>query len=113
MEDAKSTNNNTCSYRKKSDCSLNQNCLAECLVYNVVNTSTTKTYQGTCEKSLKERYNNHSSSFTNKSRHKSTELSNYVQEMKVNDENYTIDWLIAIKAHPFICGARKCDFCFM
>ena len=76
------------------------------LVYNVVNTSTTKTYHGTCEKSLKERYNNHSSSFTNKSRHKST-------EMKVNDENYTIDWLIAIKAHPFICGARKCDFCFM
>ena len=83
------------------------------LVYNVVNTSTTKTYHGTCEKSLKERYNNHSSSFRNKSRHKRTELSNYIQEMKVNDKNYTTDWLIAIKTHPFICGARKCDFCFM
>ena len=28
-----------------------------------------------------------------------------------NDENYTIDWLIAMKAHPQICGTRKCDLC--
>ena len=60
MEDPKPTNNKTCSCRQKSDCHLNQNCLCECLVYNaVVNTSTTKKYHGTCEKSFKERYNNH------------------------------------------------------
>ena len=28
-----------------------------------------------------------------------------------NRENYTIDWLIAMKAHPYICGTRKCDLC--
>ena len=67
MEDPKPTNNKTCSYRQKSDCSLDQNCLSECLVYNaVVNTSTKKNYYGTCEKSLKERYKNHTSSFRNK-----------------------------------------------
>ena len=63
MEDPKPTNNKTCSCRQKSDCPLNQNCLSEWLVCNtVVNTSTIKNYYGTCEKSLKERYNNHTSS---------------------------------------------------
>ena len=31
--------------------------------------------------------------------------------MKENCENYTIDWLIAMTAHPYICGTRKCDLC--
>ena len=25
--------------------------------------------------------------------------------------NYTIDWSIAMKAHPYICGTAKCDLC--
>ena len=112
MEDPKPTNNKTCSWRQKSDCPLNQNCLSECLPYNtVVNTSTTKNHYGTCEKSFKERYNNHTLSFRNKSRQKSTELSDYIWELKENDENYTIDWLIAMKSDPYICGTRKCDLC--
>ena len=66
MEDPKPTNNKTCRCRQKSDCPLNQNYLSECLIYNaVVNTSPTKNYYGTCKKSLKERYNNHASSFRN------------------------------------------------
>ena len=97
MEDPKPTNNKTCSCRQKSDCPLNQNCLSECLVYDaVVNTSTTKNYYGTCEKRFKERYNNHTSSFRNKSRQKSTELSNYIWELKENGENYTIYTLCII-----------------
>ena len=76
-----------------------------------MNTSTTKNYYGTCEKSFNETYNNHTSSFKNKSRQKSTELSNYIWELKENGENYKIDWLIAMKAHPYICGMRKCDLC--
>ena len=112
LEDPKPTNNKTCNCRQKSGCPLNQNCLSECWLHNtVVNTSVTKDYYGTCEKSFKERYNNHTSSFRNKSRQKSTELSNYIWELKVNDENYTTDWLIAMKAHPYICGTRKCELC--
>ena len=66
MEDPKPTNNKICSCRQKSDCLLNQNCLSECLVYNaVVNTSTTKNYYGSCEKSFKVRYKSHTSSFRN------------------------------------------------
>ena len=40
-----------------------------------------------------------------------TELSNHILELKENVGNYTIDWLIAMKAHPYICGTRKCDLC--
>ena len=83
MEDPKPTNNKICSCQQKSDCPLTQNFLSECLVYNaVVNTSTTKNYFGTCEKSFKERYNNHTSSFKNKSQQKSTEPSYYIWELK-------------------------------
>ena len=81
-------------------------------IYNaVVNTSTTKNYFGTCEKNFKERHNNHTSSFENRSQQKSTELSNYIWEVKENCKNYTINWLIAMKANPYICGTRKCDLC--
>ena len=76
-----------------------------------MNTSTKKSYYGTCDKSFKERCNNHTSSFRNKSRQKSTELSNYIWELTENGENYTIDWLIAMKAHPYISGTRKCYLC--
>ena len=76
-----------------------------------MNTSATKNYCGTCENSFKEIYNNHTSSFRNKSREKGTEFSNHMWELKENGENYTIDWLIAMKAQPHICGTRKCDLC--
>ena len=77
----------------------------------VVNTCTTKNYCRTYEKSFKERYNNHTSSFRSKSRQRGTELSNYIWELKENGENYTIDWLIAMTAHPHTSGMRKCDLC--
>ena len=76
-----------------------------------MNTSPTKKYYGTFKKSFKERYNNHTSTFENKLRQKSTELSNYIWELKENGVNYTIDWLIAMKVHPYICGARKWNLC--
>ena len=112
MEDPKPTYNKTCSCRQKSDFLLNQNCLSECSVYNAaVNRSTTKNYHETCEKCLKEICNNHTGSFRNKSREKSTVVSNYIWELKVNYENYTMDCLISMKALPYICGMRKCDLC--
>ena len=112
MEDTKPTNNQNCSCRQKSDCPLNQNCLSECLVYNaLVNISTTKNYYRTCEKSFKDRCNNHTSSFRNESFQKSTEHSNHIWELKETAENCTIDRLITMKAHQYLYGTRKCDLC--
>ena len=100
MEDPKPTNNKTCSCQWKSDCPLNQSCLSEYLVYDaVVNTFTTKNYYRTCKNNFKERYNNPTSSFKNKLRLKSIELSNYIWELKENGTNLTIYWLIAVKRH--------------
>ena len=76
-----------------------------------MSTSATKNYCRTCQKIFKERYNNHTSSFRSKLWQKSTELSNYIWELKENGDNYTIDWLIAMKAHPYTSGKRKCDLC--
>ena len=62
---------------------LKKNCLFECLVYNAfLNTTTTKNCFGACKKIFKEKYNNHTSSFKNKSRQKISELSNYIWELK-------------------------------
>ena len=66
--------------------------------YNAaVDTSSTKNYYETCKKSFKERYNNHTSLFRNKSRQKSTKFSNYIWELKENNDNYATHWLITMK----------------
>ena len=62
------------------------NYLSECLIYKAsVSTTTNKYYYGTCENTFKEHYNNHNSSFRNKSREKNTELPKYVWELKEKD----------------------------
>ena len=43
----------------------------------------TKSYYGTCQKSLKECHLNHPASFGNKSTEKSAEFSKYVWELKI------------------------------
>ena len=89
MEGPEPTNNKTCSSWQKLGCPFNENCLSECLVYNtVVNTSITKSYYRTCDKSFKDECYNHTSSFRSKSRQKSTEVSNYIWGLKENCENY-------------------------
>ena len=64
-----------------------------------LDTNETKDYYGTCEKNFKERFNNHTASFRNKSKEKSTEFQ------------HNLEWCIASKARPYVCGSRKCDLC--
>ena len=94
---------------------MKKKCLSGYLVYNVLvdrlDTNKTKHYYGTCEKNFKERYNNHTASFRNKNKEKSTELSKYIWELKDNNMEHNLKWCIASKAHPYICGSRKYDLC--
>ena len=100
MEDPKPTNNKIWSCKQKSDCPLHQNFLPECLVYNaVVNTSKRKNYYGTCEKSFKERYSNHTSSFRNKSCQKSTELSIGIERKWCELHNQLVNCYESISKH--------------
>ena len=103
MEDPIPTNNKTCSCRQKSDCPLNQNCSSEFLVYNpVVNTSTTKNYYRTCEKSFKERYNHHTSSEINHVRKVQSLLTAHGNWKKMVRITQTIGWLLWKHIHTFV-----------
>lgn len=67
MQNPKPITSETYTDRQRSDCPLNENCLSECLVHNVVvNTSTTRSYYSASVKSFKEGYNNNKSTFRNK-----------------------------------------------
>ena len=104
-----------CSCWKKSNCPLAEKCLSECLVYHEQvdrsDINQTKNYYGTCKKKFKGRYNNHATSFRNKTKEKSTELSEYIWEFKNSSINYDLKWSIAYKTHPYTGGTRKCDLC--
>ena len=58
-----------------------------------------------------ERYNNHTASFRNKDKEKSTELLKYIWELKDNNIQHNLKRRIASKAHPYACGSRKCNLC--
>ena len=61
----------TCSCRRKTDRRNDGHCLSECLIYKAsASTTTNKYYSRFFENTFKERYNNHNSSFRNKSREK-------------------------------------------
>ena len=67
------------SCRWKPECLFEKKCSSGYLVYNAsvdrLDTNKTKHYYGTCETNFKERYNNHTTSFRNKNKEKSTGLS--------------------------------------
>ena len=73
-----STENN-CSYRKKYDCPLKNNCLTSSVVYNANVTTesdtTGKNYIGLTEGTFKQRYTQHKLSFRSRNYSNSTELS--------------------------------------
>ena len=86
---------------------MDGNCLSECIVYKVSVTTANKYYYGNC----KEHYNNHASSFRNKSCVKSNELSKCVWKLKEQDINCFINWKIAVKSYRHVCKSQKCDLC--
>ena len=82
----------TCNCHRKIECSVDGNCLSECLIYKAsVSATTNKYYYRTCKNDFKERYSNHKCSFRNKSHEKNTEFSKYVWELKEKDINYFIN----------------------
>ena len=70
-----------------------------------------KYYHGTCEKTFKERYNNHTTKFRNKSKQKSTELSKHILEVNGSGIQYQINWDIASRARPYNGCIRICALC--
>ena len=115
LKDPTPTDIKECSCRRKPECPLDKTFLSGYLVYNAsvdrLDTNETKHYYGTCEKNFKERYNNYTASFRNKSKEKGTGLSKYIWELRDNYIQHNLKWCIASKAPQYICGSTKCDLC--
>ena len=116
LKHSTSTNMKECAGRQKTECPLDKKCLSGYLMYNTLvdrlDASKTKYSDGTCEKNFKERYNNHTASFRNQNKEKSTVLPKYIWKLKDNNMQHNLKWCIASKAHPYVCGSSKCDLSF-
>ena len=71
----------------------------------------TTLHYGTCEKNFKDHYNNHTSSFQNKNKEKSTEPSKYIWEFKDNNIQHNLKSRIASKSHLYVCRSKKRNLC--
>ena len=99
LKDPTPTDIKECSCHQKPECQLDKKCLSGHLVYNTsvdrLDTNEIKHYYGTCKKKFKECYNNNTTSFRNKNKEKSTELSKYIWELKDNNIQNNLKWCIA------------------
>ena len=98
--------------RKKDECPLSGQCLAQNIVYKCIASTSMnpdKTYLGTTEGDFKKRYNNHTNSFRHKLYSKETALSKYIWEIKKEyNKMPTLKWSV-VKSVPSYSGiSKKC-----
>ena len=104
-----------CNCRQRDSCPLNGQCLVTSVIYQaeVISGEERKveTYVGLTENTFKIRYTNHKASFTHRSKRHSTELSNYIWQLKDRGEDYTIKWKIMRKANAYNTLNNICGLC--
>lgn len=116
-EEPVNPNTKTCSCQDKSQCPLENNCLAKGIVYQATVTRMdnhrVETYVGLADTPFKDRYNNHNCSFRHKSKWGATKLSGYVGPLVEKKVDYTIKWKVLAKCKSFSLGSKKCNLCIM
>ena len=102
-----------CNCSIKPDCPLIGACLTSCLVYSGTVTAERKEhiYYGASEGTFKTRFNAHQHSFRHREYRTSTELSKHVWDLTDRGVPFSIKWSVVVKAHPYVCGSRRCDLC--
>ena len=99
----------------KSECPLNNECLSDSLVDKAAVSQTpsqiSRHYYETCENIFKEWSNNHTTTFRNKSKQKSTELSKHIWELKWSSIQCEISWDIASRTCSYTGCTRNCELC--
>ena len=109
-ETAKTCN---CTKAKKSQCPLQQKCLAKNVIYKagVKTSNDEKYYVGSTGRTFKERYAGHKYSLRHKDAANSTELSKYVWKERSKGEEPTIRWSIVHKLKEPNGPQRICSIC--
>ena len=102
-----------CNCRGLCPLPMNGDCRRSAVVYQatVKSEATTKTYIGSAETEIKLRLANHKHSFNETKLRNATRLSAYVHNLKDNNRPYDMEWKIAARSKPYICGSRKCNLC--
>ena len=105
-----------CNCRNKKYCPLGGKCLSPNIVYQgKINPSqpsyNEKVYFGVAEKSFKDRFYNHTKSFTHEDYTNDTELSKEYWDIKRNNFIPKVTWIIVRECPPYSLSKRKCYLC--
>ena len=116
-------NGKTCHCRNKSNCPLENKCLANKIVYKVetnngINELCTKIYFGISGTEFKSRYNNHTMSFRNRTHENNTKISNtklskYIGSLKDQNTDFDNKWSIFKKSYGYSTVSKSCNLCLL
>ena len=102
-----------CNCQDKANCRLPDACRTRSTVYTatVEAEGDEYVYHGTAEGEVKKRIGKHETSFRHRRYENDTALSQFIWKLKDRGSEYAIRWTIELRAHPYSCGAKRCDLC--
>ena len=104
-----------CNCSKNTECPVDGNCQTKNLIYQTtVNTNQPEkpeTYVGLTAQTFKKRWDGHKSSIRNRNPKKSTTLSQHIWKLEDEQKDYTLDWKIVDRGHPFSPVTGICQLC--
>ena len=103
----------TCNCRNRNDCPLQGECLQKEIVYQATVTTREEkeTYVGLTATAFKTRWRNHQMSFKHEKKRYDTELSKYLWELKMKNEEFKVSWKILAKARAYSNLSKRCNLC--
>ena len=103
----------TCNCRNKNDCPLQGECLQKEIVYQATVTTREEkeTYVGLTATAFKTRWRNHQMSFKHEKKRYDTELSKYLWELKMKNEEFKVSWKVLAKARAYSNLSKRCNLC--
>ena len=102
-----------CNCRNKDKCPLPGKCTTKSVIYeaDVSTTNSTRTYVGLTSNTFKTRYMAHKSTFTNREKESSTELSKHIWKLKEENTPFETSWKIIKQAKPYSPSTKRCNLC--
>ena len=78
---------------------------------NTTTTNSTRTYVSLTSNTFKTRYTAHKSTFTNREKESSTELSKHIWKLKEENTPFETSWKIIKQAKPYSPSTKRCNLC--
>lgn len=108
-------NANECNCRRPDACPVEKKCLSESVVYQAdvttVDNNETKSYVGVTGGPFKNRYRNHTKSFSHRKYADETELSKFIWKLNDSKRAFKINWSLRKKVAAYKIGSRRCNLC--